>query len=207
MFEDLRRQLDDRRVPRQAVRRPGDEVPPLEGALALEPADGGFDLVTVDYGRVVPLGHAGDEASATALLLAYLDRPLPAARRIPGDEFRALAETTGLQADDLRPRLAQGPLLITLPPALAVDRIGALDGVMLFPAETPVEQRSLPPAALTGDARLHRFITTADVLVRAEVVSPWFGQPGGGIRFTLADDFVGIRDLVVSGARQRVEVD
>jgi len=53
---------------------------------------------------------------------------------------------------------------------------------------------------------LHRFLTAGDVLVRAEIVAPWFGQPGGGIRFTLADDFVGIRDLVVDGALERVEV-
>ena len=206
MFEDLRRQLDDRRVPREAVQLPGDAAPPLEGALALLPTEAGFDLATVDYGRVAPLGHADDETSAAALLLAYLDRPLPAPRRLDEDEFRALTRSTSEQAEALRSRLADGAILIQLPAGIAVDRIGALDGIMLFPAETPVERRALPPTAVTRAARLHRFLTAADVLVRAEVVAPWFGQPGGGIRFTLADDFVGIRDLVVDGALERVEV-
>ncbi|MDR5698416.1 TNT domain-containing protein [Agromyces aerolatus] len=200
MFDDLRRQLDDRRIPRQAVVLPGDDAPTLQGALALVADDGGFDLVTVDYGRAVPLGRTDHADAAAALLLDYLDRPLPEPKRIGADEYRALAASTAEQADELRPRLAEGPLLTRLPAGLAVDRIGALDGVQLFPAETSVEQRALPPTSLTGDARLHRFLTAADVLVRVEVVAPWFGQPGGGVRFTLADDFVGIRDLVESGA-------
>jgi hypothetical protein len=205
MFEDLRRPLDERGVPAQAVQLPGDDTQPLEGALALVPADGGFDLVTIDYGQPVRLGHADDEAAAAALLLAYLDRPLPALRPIASDEFRDLAASTSAQSDELRPRLTDGSLLIQLPAGLALDRIGALDGVMLFPAETPFEARSLPPTALAG-AELHRFVTAADVLVRVQVVAPWFGQPGGGIRFTLADDFTGIRDLVVAGALERVAV-
>lgn len=206
MFDDLRRQLDDRRVPSQAVHLPGDEATSLEGALTLVARDGGFDLATIDYGRTVPLGRADDEGAAAALLLDYLDRPLPEPRRMAGDEYRALAVATSAQADELRPRLAEGSLLIQLPAGLAVDRIGALDGVMLFPAETSVEQRALPPTSLTGDAQLHRFVTAADVLVRVEVVAPWFGQPGGGIRFTLAEDFVGIRDLVESGALVQVSL-
>lgn len=205
MFDDLRRQLDDRRVPSQAVRLPGDDTPPLEGALALVPADGGVDLVTVDYGRSAPLGHVDDESEAGTLLFAYLDRPLPEPRRVESEEYRALAASTSSQADELRPQLAEGQLLIQLPAGLVVDRIGALDGIMLFPAETSVEARALPPTALTGEARLHRFLTTDDVLVRVEIVPPWFGQPGGGVRFTLAEDFVGIRDLVVGGALERVE--
>lgn len=206
MLEELRHQLDARHVPACAVQLPGDAGIPLEGALALVPAQaGGFDLVTIDYGRAVPLGHADDEPGAEALLLAYLDRPLPAPRRMGGEEYRALAASTSAQSDELRPRLGEGSILITLPAGLAVDRIGALDGVMLFPAETPFEARSLPPTAL-AEAELHRFVTAADVLVRVAIVQPWFGQPGGGVRFTLADDFTGIRDLVVTGALARVEV-
>lgn len=217
MFEDLRHRLDERHVPARAVRLPGEDTtalegaaapegaPALEGALALVRADGGFDLVTIDYGQPVRLGHADDEPAAAALLLAYLDRPLPDPRRIPSAEFRTLAATTSTGADELRQRLTEGSLLIQLPAGLALDRIGALDGVQLFPAETSFEARSLPPTALDG-AALHRFVTAAEVLVRVQVVAPWFGQPGGGIRFTLADDFTGIRDLVVSGALERVDV-
>jgi len=35
---------------------------------------------------------------------------------------------------------------------------------------------------------------------------PWFGRPGGGIRFTLQQPATGLGDLVVSGRLQRVHV-
>lgn len=193
-------------MPARAVQLPDDREPLLEGALALVPAaTGGFDLVTIDYGSEVPLGHADDEASAADLLIDYLDRPLPTPRRIGVEEYGAIAERTLTLADELRPRLTQGSILTQLPPGLAVDRIGALDGVQLFPATTAFEARSLPPTALVG-AEVHRFITETDVLVRAQLAAPWFGQPGGGVRLTLAEDFAGIRDLVVNGSLTRVEV-
>ncbi len=119
-------------------------------------------------------------------------------------QFEALAAAAAGHYAELRERLAEGALLITLPPELALDRIGALDGVLLFPAGTSVEARALPPTALVDGAELHRFVTADDVLVRADLVQPWFGQPGGALRFTLAEDFRGVRDLVVAGALERV---
>jgi hypothetical protein len=53
---------------------------------------------------------------------------------------------------------------------------------------------------------VHKFITTADVRVRARITPPWFGRPGGGIRFTLQQPETGIRDLVVLGWLQRIQV-
>ena len=44
------------------------------------------------------------------------------------------------------------------------------------------------------------------MLVRASIVAPWFGRPGGGLRFTIADDFTGIRDLVAAGRLRRIEL-
>ena len=38
------------------------------------------------------------------------------------------------------------------------------------------------------------------------VTPPWFGRPGGGIRFTLQEPATGLRDLVVSGRLLRVQV-
>ena len=127
-------------------------------------------------------------------------------RRAPfrAAEYEALATAAAGHYAELRARLAEGDLLITLPPELALDRIGALDGVLLFPAGTSVEARALPPTALVDGAELHRFVTAGDVLVRADLVQPWFGQPGGALRFTLAEDFRGVRDLVVAGALERV---
>ena len=53
---------------------------------------------------------------------------------------------------------------------------------------------------------MHKFLTTASVRVRAATTPPWFGRPGGGIRFTLQQPATGLRDLVVSGRLQRIHV-
>jgi len=40
--------------------------------------------------------------------------------------------------------------------------------------------------------------------VHAQVTLPWFGQPGGALRFSIADDALTIRDLLVSGVLRRI---
>ncbi len=207
MFEALRRQLDQRGVPRNAVALPGDADEPLQGALAIREQESGFELATIDYGRTVPLAVEDTSEGVAARLLAYLDQPLPEPQRLSTTDFRVLRAASEPHLADLRSRLAGGGrLLIQIPADIVLDRIGALDGVFLFPADTPVEARALPPTALVDGAALHRFVTAREVLVNVDLVQPWFGQPGGGIRFALADDFLGIRDLVASGALTRVEV-
>jgi hypothetical protein len=103
---------------------------------------------------------------------------------------------------------AAGPqgIVIDLPREVPIDRIGALDGVHAYPINTPFEFRSLPPTALRPETELHRFITAADVRVQATITPPWFGRPGGGIRFTLQEPETGLRDLVVSGRLQRIQI-
>jgi hypothetical protein len=96
--------------------------------------------------------------------------------------------------------------VIDLPAELPIDRIGALDGVHTYPIDTPFEFRSLPPTALRPENDVHQFLTTADVRVRAAITPPWFGRPGGGIRFTLQEPGAGVRDLVVSGQLQRIQI-
>lgn len=207
MFEGLRRELDERGVARNAVVLPGDTGEPQQGALAIREQDSGFELTTIDYGRIVPLATENSAAAVSARLLAYLDQPLPEPRRMSAPDFEALASAAEAHLAELRSRLADdGRLLIRIPADIALDRVGVLDGVYLFPAGTSVEARALPPTALVDGAALHRFVTTRDVLVNVELVRPWFGQPGGAIRFALADDFLGIRDLVASGGLSRVEV-
>ena len=207
MFEELRRALTERGFTTRQVLLPGDEHEPLQGGLALRPTDRGLELVTIDYGRAAPLAAWSDADQAARGLLDYVSRPLPAPERPNATAFAMLGDAAAADYDELRVRLAGGgSLLIRLPPRLALDRIGALDGVMLFPAGTSVEQRALPPSALVDGASVHRFVSAADVLVRAELVQPWFGQPGGGLRFTIADDFIGIRDLVVGDSLRRVEL-
>ncbi|SDQ71940.1 hypothetical protein SAMN02800687_2543 [Curtobacterium sp. UNCCL20] len=40
--------------------------------------------------------------------------------------------------------------------------------------------------------------------MHAQVTLPWFGQPGGALRFSIADDALTIRDLLVSGVLRRI---
>ena len=96
--------------------------------------------------------------------------------------------------------------MIDLPPELPIDRIGALDGVHTYPIDTPFEFRSLPPTSLRPENDVHKFLTVADIRVRASITPPWFGRPGGGLRFTLQQPETGLRDLVVSGRLQRLQI-
>lgn len=207
MFDGLRRQLDERDIARNAVLLPGDTGEPQQGALTLREQESGFELATIDYGRTVPLAVEDSAEAAAERLLAYLDQPLPEPRPMSAPDFQALVAAAEHHLADLRTRLADaGRLLIRIPADLALDRIGVLDGIFLFSAGTSVEARALPPTALADGAALHRFVTAREVLVNVELVQPWFGQPGGAIRFALADDFLGIRDLVASGTLSRVDV-
>ena len=206
MFESLRQELARRSVPPTAVILPGDAAPAMEGALRLraDEAEGGWLLETVDYGRAFRLGSADDESGAARILLGYLDRPLPPLALFPPDEVEAAVASATPHFAELRDRAAAEGLLIELPAGVVVDRVGAIDGTMFFPYGTAYEARSLPPFdALPEGSNRHAFLTHDTVLVRVEVAQPWFGQPGGGLRMTLAQDFIGIRDLLVDGTLER----
>ena len=207
MFDGLRAQLEARGLTPAMVVLPGEEGVPLEGALKLAPSpQGGFALSTIDYGVEKVLRTAPDEAAAERVLLEYVDQPLPPiAVFAPADVDQAIGAATPHFAD-LVDRTAQAPLLVELPVGVLVDRIGVLDGTQFFPYGTSFGARSLPPTALAQGADRHMLLTRANVLVHAQVAQPWFGQPGGGLRMTLADDFVGIRDLVARGALERFTV-
>jgi hypothetical protein len=138
-----------------------------------------------------------------------VSRPLPPVRALARQELDTLlgrvAPHYGSLVKDLR---AAGPegFVIDLLPQLPLDRIGALDGVHTYPIGTAFEHRSLPPTALRPENDVHKLLTTAAVRVRAAITPPWFGRPGGGIRFTLQQPATGLRDLVVSGQLQRIHV-
>ncbi|WP_156761684.1 TNT domain-containing protein [Microbacterium karelineae] len=204
MFETLRHELSRRLVPAAAVSLPGDENPPMEGALRLRQDGDGWLFETVDYGTAFLLGSAEDEQQAAEIVLAYLDRPLPPLALFPPSEVDEAVAAATPHFADLRARAAEGSLLIEIPAGVVVDRIGAIDGTMFFPYGTSYEARSLPPfGTLAEGSGRHAFLTRADILVRVEVAQPWFGQAGGGLRCTLAQDFTGIRDLLVSGSLER----
>ena len=182
---------------------------PLEGALRVRVDGPGFVLETVDYGQAFRLLAAGSEPEIRDAVLGYVSRPLPPVRALPRQELDTYAGRVAPHYVDLQRQLGEegsGGFVVDLPPALPLDRIGALDGVHTYPMGTPFEHRSLPPTALRPENDVHQLLTTAQVRVRAAITPPWFGRPGGGIRFTLQEPETGLRDLVASGRLQRVHV-
>ena len=211
MFEGLRDELAALGLTPFDISLPGEEpaVAPLEGALRLRAADGLFLLQTVDYGTGYRLRTAETEPAAREMVLAYVTRPLPPVRPMPRQELDTVVGKVAMHYFDLRDRAREaGPrgIVINLPPELPIDRVGALDGVHTYPVDTPIEFRSLPPSVLRPENDVHKFLTTTEIRVGAAITPPWFGRPGGGIRFTLQQPETGIRDLVVSGALQRIQV-
>jgi hypothetical protein len=211
VLDGLRAELDGIGLTRFDIQLPGDDsaVAPLEGALRIRPEGTRFVLETVDYGEAYRLLSADSEAAIKEAAVGYVSRPLPPIRPMLRHELDTIVGKVALHYFDLRDRAREaGPhgIVIDLPPELPIDRIGALDGVHTYPIDTPFEFRSLPPTSLRPENDVHKFLTTTDVRVRALITPPWFGRPGGGLRFTLQQPETGLRDLVVSGRLQRLQL-
>jgi Tuberculosis necrotizing toxin len=211
VLDGLRNQLDALGLTRFDIQLPGEDsaVAPLEGALRVRGNGSLFVLETVDYGETFRLAAAESEAEIKRSVIDYVSRPLPPVRGMSRHELDTIVGKVALHYFDLRDRAreaGQRGIVIDLPAELPIDRIGALDGVHTYPIDTPFEFRSLPPTALRPENDVHQFLTTADVRVRAAITPPWFGRPGGGIRFTLQEPGAGVRDLVVSGQLQRIQI-
>ena len=211
MLDGLRGELDALGLTRFDIQLPGEDsaVAPLEGALRVRGDGARFVLETVDYGEGFRLAAAESEAGINRSVIDYVSRPLPPVRVMTRHELDTIVGKVALHYFDLRDRAreaGQRGIVIDLPAELPIDRIGALDGVHTYPIDTPFEFRSLPPTALRPENDVHQFLTTADVRVRAAITPPWFGRPGGGIRFTLQQPGTGLRDLVVSGQVQRIQI-
>ena len=203
--------MDALGLSRLHIQLPGEESPgpPLEGALRVTADDGRFVLETVDYGQPFRLLTAGAESDIAEAVIAYVSRPLPPVRVVSRQDLDTIVDRLAGHYEDLRAGAGEaGPqgIVIDIPPWVPIDRIGALDGVHTYPLNTPFEFRSLPPTALRPETELHRFITAADLRVRAAITPPWFGRPGGGIRFTLQQPETGLRDLVFSGRLHRIQI-
>jgi hypothetical protein len=211
MLDGLRAALNEVGLTPFDIRLPDEDpaVAPLEGALQVRAHGGRFVLETVDYGQAFRLLDAGSEREIKEAVIGYVSRPLPPVRPMARQELDTLlgrvAGHYGNLLNDLRAAEPPG-FVIDLPPQLPLDRIGALDGGHTYPIGTPFEHRSLPPTALRPENDVHQFLTTAAVRVRVAITPPWFGRPGGGIRFTLQQPATGLRDLVVSGRLQRIYV-
>jgi Tuberculosis necrotizing toxin len=203
----LRDQLDALGLSRVHIQLPGEDVPtPLEGALRVRTGDSRFVLETVDYGHSFRL-LTGAESEMPEAVLAYVSRPLPPVRVMSQQDLETVVNSLSGHYFDLRDRAGEeGGVVIDIPAGVPIDRIGTLDGVHTYPLGSSFESRSLPPTALQPGTALHKFITAADVRVAAAITPPWFGHPGGGLRFTLQQPETGLRDLVVSGRLQRLQV-
>lgn len=211
VLNGLRAQLDALGLTPFDIQLTGEDsaVAPLEGALQVRADDAGYVLETVDYGQAFRLLTAESDSEITEAVIDYVSRPLPPVRVMSRHELDTIVGKIAVHYFDLRDRAREaGPegIVIDLPSELPIDRIGALDGVHTYPIDTPFEFRSLPPTALRPENDVHRFLTAAHVRVRAAITPPWFGRPGGGIRFTLQQPETGIRDLVVSGRLQRIQL-
>lgn len=209
-FSSLRANLDRSGFTSQFVALPGDVLdgPPLEGALRIEPSGTGFELQCVDYGQARVIGRAEDEDGAAEVLRAFLRRPMPAPRTISRRELGRLRDSSERYLPELADQIRSsgGQVLIQLPPGIPVDRVGGPDGWLLNPYAASFESRALPPTALSLPSTVHPYVTTENVLVHAQITLPWFGQPGGAVRFSIAEGAETIRDLLVSGALQRIVV-
>jgi hypothetical protein len=211
MLDGLRVALNELGLTPFDIQLPGEDpaVAPLEGALRVRADGGRFVLETVDYGQAFRLFEAGSEPEIKEAVIGYVSRPLPPVRAVARQELDvALGKLAGHYGKLLNDLRSEGPpgFVIDLPPLVPLDRIGALDGVHAYPIGTPFEHRSLPPTALRPENDVHQFLTRAAVRVRAAITPPWFGRPGGGIRFTLQQPATGLRDLVVSGWLRRIHV-
>jgi hypothetical protein len=211
VLDGLRDELDALGFTPFDIQVPGEDsaVAPLEGALRIRRDGSDFVLETIDYGEAFRLLSQKSEAEIKQAVIDYVSRPLPQVRGMSRDELDTIVGRVALHYFDLRDRAREaGPqgVVIDLPPELPIDRIGALDGVHTYPIDTPFEFRSLPPTALRPENDVHKFLTAADVRVRASITPPWFGRPGGGLRFTLQQPETGLRDLVASGRLQRIQI-
>lgn len=201
-WHHVRLRLDEAAIPAESVVLPGDETSPWEGALRVVETPGhGWVLDTLDYGQARPLLARATAEEIQSALYAYLLSPLPPATVIVADERERLLDWAAPHVLDLLAR-AENPLVIDAPAGLLLDRIGALDGFLLFPAGTSFEARSLPVSALNQP--LHEFVTATTIRYEVQRVAPWFGRPGGGLRFSVIEPGVGIRDLVREGRLTRL---
>ncbi|WP_154663754.1 TNT domain-containing protein, partial [Saccharomonospora iraqiensis] len=70
---------------------------------------------------------------------------------------------------------------VVLAEGTLIDRFGTAHGRVFAPDGTPFAHRSLPPAH--RDAGYRRYRVLRDLPVWRAVSAPWFGQPGGGVRY------------------------
>lgn len=204
--EMVLRQLADLGL-RRCVRLPSDppETPFPAGGLTVVRGED-WEVHLLDSGLDQPLVKASNEVAALEYVLQRLSTPLPAETSYSMDELKRAYDFMADVVEPIKQAASTSPGLVvetTLQPGHVLDRIGLVDGIMLYPVGTPLRERSLPPDALDGGGAaggLHYYGVRSAIPVRARVVEPWFGQPGGGVVFRVQPPDVTIRDLVLGGS-------
>lgn len=182
LLDDLRRagiRADDFEVVDQTT-------PAREGGLFLARDVDQWLLGCRERGALVVDSAWYDEDTACTEAYGRLTAPLPDPLLL---DAASVAEGTERAAATAQAVRDQPGSPAVLPAGCLVDRFGGDHGRSLFVAGTPYAERSLPPELLDGtrvDLGLRTFLVRDDVPVVAGTVAPWFGQPGGAVRFDLA---------------------
>lgn len=64
-----------------------------------------------------------------------------------------------------------------------IDRFGPADGRYLSPADTPFDQRAIPPSSVASPYTQYRVLRELPDAVLEGRIAPWFEQPGGGLQY------------------------
>lgn len=174
-----------------------------DGAVFVEDRNDYWAVGGFERGTWYLSGRFPDESSACDDAYRRLTRH-PATEPFSDAEYEIAAKDAAQRLAPLQAILTPGtaPVPFALETGLVVDRFGADGGRLLHPAGTTFPQRSQPPSELDEalpDYGLRAFRVVRPVEVRAGRVAPWFGQPGGGLMFQLADVSNDIGDLLEDG--------
>lgn len=206
----LRQALDQAGFPAGGVALPGSDVAPFEGTVTLvRHSSAHYSLQIIDYGQHEFIAEYSTEELGCRAVWDYVHQPLPAPTPLPRADLAQRAQAAQPAYADLRRRLERagpGGIITNLAAGVPFDRIGVLDGLYFFPWQTPWPHRSLPETANGPGAGQVVLMAAAPVEVQAEIVPPWFDQPGGGIRFRVEGArHQGLRDLVRTGVLLQVQ--
>lgn len=209
---EARLTLDRAGVSRRDVLLPDDtaNARPRQGAVVVRPGPTGYEVVAQDSGLEELLARASTEDEALEFVVDRVSRALPPQRPWESSRLTSARSTMARVTQQIRETLAGRPGAVVetdLWDGAVVDRVGSLDGFLLWPEGARFAERSQPPDALDEgfeNLGLHVFGVAAPLRVLARVTRPWFGQPGGAVVFKLAEPGTTVRDLVMTGVLVRL---
>jgi Tuberculosis necrotizing toxin len=209
---DARRRLDQAGVLDRDVVLPGEVTASVRQGVLRVVQDGAWEVRAEEYGETTRLARTSDEAEALEYVIERVTTPLPAPLLYPKARLLLQQESMARMVAPIAARLREQPdahVVTELPEGAVVDRLGTFDGARVHPTGTPLGARSLPPDALEPRVEGYGLLTfgvVAPVPVRARLVPPWFGQPGGAVVFNLAGEDPTVRDAVRRGRLRWLQI-